>query len=203
MNRLALYLSVASAFAGVLCACGGTAVPGASGNPDVPVTPGDLPTTSDGEWAHSVAEGIPCGQMLDCLASCDNQQACLDECYLAADPQARVLVDALDDCWGANGCQDRSCLEAACPQQLQACESQVPPGGVICYASGVYETCYDGTCNRYDSTGGGWGSTVEHGEFWASFYCSQAMNESILVASLLDQYAGIVQQCAPTHCEAN
>lgn len=197
-------LALSGAFVGLLAACGGPGDPGTLAGTDEPsTTPPDLPTTSDGEWADSVAEGIPCGQMLDCLATCNDEQGCLDECYLAADPQARGLVDTLDACWGANGCQDRACLESSCPQELEACETHVPPGGVVCYATGVYEVCSGGSCTRYDSTGAGWGSTVSHGEFWGSFYCSMAMNESIGIAAFLNQSAGMVEACAPTRCEAN
>lgn len=202
-------LGVAVGMLGVLgmFGCGGAGagagVLDPAGSPTVVDPTGELPTTSTGPWADSPADRIPCGQILDCRSLCAGDAGCLDECYQAADPAGRALVDEVDACWVANGCQDEGCLQAACPATLDACRTQVPSGGVVCTATGVYELCTGAFCNEFDAIGAGWGSTVDHGGFWATFDCTLAMQDALVLASINNQSAGTVRSCAPVQCEAN
>ena len=185
-------------------ACNGSTPPVDDPSDPTGPIPDGLPTSSTGPWAESPADRIPCGQILDCRGACKQDPSCLDECYQAAAPRGRSLVDVVDTCWFEHGCQDVFCLQNNCPDDYQACITDESEGGVDCFARGVYEVCDVALCTRYETLGGGWGSTVSHAQIWATVDCTMAMNDAQVLASFSGQYTvGTLESCQPTTCQAH
>jgi len=144
---------------------------------------------------------LPCGQVLDCGNLCDGDQACQQGCIEAAYPHGRELYDALDACVSDSGCQGIDC-QSACTAELDSCEADVPPGGRVCVAEGIYEVCADGWCEDRVASGAGWGVSDFAAQFWGVYDCTDQMLNLVAIATL-NAESSIKKDCAPTTCQAN
>lgn len=86
------------------------------GNGPPPEDPGARPDPQD-----PGAGGGGCAALLGCLDQCQDE-ACANQCFGAAPPEALAAYDAIGQCAEAAGCQDWACVDQNCPAQIAACE---------------------------------------------------------------------------------
>ena len=164
----------------------------------------DSSSSGGSAGGDEVLTGIPCGQILDCFGLCDDgDEECFQECYSSAHTDSQGIFDDLDACYAANGCTDWWCMEEQCPGELAACEDDVPPGGHVCTAEGVYEICSGGYCDQYLAAGAGWGSTEAAAGFWSEVDCSEFMTSIVILNSTTSTSAAVVQSCSVAACGGN
>ncbi|MFN3198740.1 MAG: hypothetical protein ACE366_10075 [Bradymonadia bacterium] len=70
-------------------------------------------------------DDLSCNEMLGCFQSCgQNDQACLQNCFQSATPQAQQLYNTIAECIEANGGD-----QEACQNEIQACFNDGGGGG--------------------------------------------------------------------------
>ena len=64
---------------------------------------------------------LSCGEIVEnCDAQCTDP-ICVNKCTGEGTREAQPAHSALMDCAQRNGCMDRDCMEAKCPQEIQTC----------------------------------------------------------------------------------
>jgi hypothetical protein len=87
---------------------------------------GAAPTAADG--GAPVASGISCAKVVECIGACANADStCENACIAKGTDAAKTKVNALSTCITKNGCNDRSCVDASCKTEYDACANDTAP----------------------------------------------------------------------------
>lgn len=116
MSRVLISLSVTALSLSALAGC-------SSGNK---ATSGN----GDGGLGSGSSNGVTCTEILQCVSdqNCSTQD-CIEGCIAKGSTDAQTVASALDACYQKNACQDSSCLQTKCGNELDACTAQRSSGG--------------------------------------------------------------------------
>ena len=97
-------------------------------NPGNPVNPDPNPTPGNGN--NTANDELVCGQIVDCLNACGQDQNCGQACVARGDNEAVRLLNELISCLQGSGCDpnDGQCQQNACGREINACVGQQPGG---------------------------------------------------------------------------
>jgi hypothetical protein len=133
-----------------LGACGGEDEGEAADGP-AGADAGTAPARTDAGAGTGTAGQRTCAQLQGCYEACADETCALG-CYGTGTPQAKAQDDTLWACIWDHGCEDATCVQTACPDEVAACEGGEPdPAGPPteaaywkCTAEGIVTVCSDG-----------------------------------------------------------
>jgi hypothetical protein len=161
--------------------------------------------------------GLTCGELWQCYGGCQDN-ACGQQCYDQASPEAQQQDDALYACLVTHGCQDFACVEQNCPSEYAACFGTPPQtsgsasstttttsGGQTwwkCTAQGVYTCCQDQSCYDYPVSQFAYDTDQSTAGYKATEGCTNYMLNQIIICNINGQgsikYSCEVVACEPT-----